>query len=116
MPKLSSGKSFCAKLSSAKISSPVGNWRVDACPKGLHLVKLAPEVNNDNFLELGSENVDLVDDHLPNEKVECFDEIHIWMRIYFSTDSTLQKQKQLPKGKYRMLRTLIVHAFWSEVS
>ena len=47
---------ICA-LKVNQVSSPLGNWHVIACDLGLHSVKLSDEVTNDNFLELGSENV-----------------------------------------------------------
>lgn len=89
------------KLRTVTISSPVGNWLADACPKGIHWIKLAPEVSNDNFLELGNENVKIVrddgDKDLLGHDDGQFDAFLSWMKIYFS--SSPQKQKLLPKGK-----------------
>ena len=64
----------------ATISSPVGDWAIESCSKGLHSVNLAPEVNNENFLKVGKAKVVVKSD--PKDFAAL--RFHKWMETYFS--------------------------------
>ena len=74
----------CKNIIICWVSSPVGSWRASGCSQGLHWVKLAPEVTNDNFLEKGK-NVSLAgwdigsDGHFH----QCVTEFEQWLKDYF---------------------------------
>ena len=70
----------CETIESTKISSLVGNWRIEVCHKGLHCIKLDSDVSNDNFLQKGSKEVQILQSssnpHVP--------QIHQWFQSYFA--------------------------------
>ena len=66
------------------VSSPLGSWNVIACELGLHSVKLSDNVTNENFLELGCENVKL----LKQTHKKPILEFESWMKQYFSALDT----------------------------
>ena len=69
----------CEGLETTKISSLVGNWRIEVCFNGLHCIKLDSDVSNDNFLQKGSKEVQLLQSstnpHVP--------QILQWFQAYF---------------------------------
>ena len=86
-------------LDTNSVTSPLGPWNVAACDAGLHSVKLSSEITNDNFLELGSENVTLKY-KTQNDHIKKFE---IWMKAYFnkatnkSSNNAIRLQSLLPR-------------------
>ena len=76
-----------------KVSSPIGNWRIQGCQDGLHLIKLCDEVTNDNFLELGSGSVRL----LTGKASECAEDFRLWSSAYFSGKWPTKEPKICPE-------------------
>ena len=75
----------CPDLVSATVTSPIGPIIFDVCPNGLHLLKLSSEVTNENFLELASQEIELIEDK--QRKSKCQDPIGpkvlSWLHNYF---------------------------------
>lgn len=67
------------------VTSPLGNWTVEACQNGLHLVKLSKEVTDDNFLTLGTKAVQLTNSSVLLKPFED------WMKCYFSAKDDMEK-------------------------
>ena len=76
---------ICPDIVSATVTSPIGPIIFEACPNGLMSMKLSPEVTNDNFLELASQDIELIEDG--HKKAKCNDPIGPkvlnWLHNYF---------------------------------
>ena len=76
----------CPDLVSATVTSPIGPIVFEVCPLGLMKLKLSPEVTNENFLELASEDIEVIDDK-ENRKSKCSDpvgpKVLTWLHNYF---------------------------------
>ena len=83
----------CENVETIKLSSLVGNWKIEVCSNGLHLIKLDDEVTNDNFLQKGSQDVKMIR-HSKNPHVE---DIHQWFQTYFEGDKPQIELKICPK-------------------
>ncbi len=71
----------CADVREGNISSPVGNWNFEVCDSGLHTFKLAKEVDNQNFLRMGSHEVVLLDTNDDHKQVR---QLLKWVKFYFT--------------------------------
>ncbi len=69
------------------ISSPVGNWKFEYCPLGLHRMKLSEEVTNNNFLKLGHSKVGLVGEEVDADDKLVQSLLH-WMKLFFARRSS----------------------------
>ena len=76
----------CPDLVSCTVTSPIGPIVFEVCPLGLMKLKLSPEVTNENFLELASEDIEVIDDK-ENRKSKCSDpvgpKVLTWLHNYF---------------------------------
>ncbi len=80
----------CSVRISRVVSSPVGDWVFECCERGLHHLKLAPEVTNENFLQRGSKEVNVVEGGGKGEDDSCekaADSVARWLRDYFAASS-----------------------------
>ena len=86
-PVFLAGKMRKCSLSKVRISTPIGPYIVTACKIGLHGMGNAPEVNNDNFLDLGSSKIRAEEDDsgIESEIVPVFDRTVSWLESFFST-------------------------------
>ncbi len=71
----------CGEVVKAMCSSPVGPWEVDACSQGLHHLKLSKEVDNNNFLDMGCNQICLLEGHDKDHKI--IQRFESWMKNYF---------------------------------
>ena len=83
----------CPDLVSATVTSPIGPMVFEVCPHGLHLLKLSPEVTNENFLELASEDIEVIEDK-ENRKSKCSDpigpKVMTWLHNYFVLGTNIE--------------------------
>ena len=73
-------KIYSCLLKENQVSSPLGPWLVTTCDLGLHSLKLSKEVTNENFLELGREQINLYN----KTEIPHFLQLENWMQQYFS--------------------------------
>jgi len=79
---------YPCQVTESMCTSPIGNWRVTFCPSGLHLVKLANGVTNENFLQLGDENVRILDQATNSDGILLkFEKWMRWFFLYIDTNS-----------------------------
>lgn len=80
-------------LSQIVVSSPIGNYNIQACPLGLHEVGQTDEVNNENFLELGQVGVQFVEGAKTDNPhlLKAF----TWMTEYFNNQHQITDQIQI---------------------
>jgi O-6-methylguanine DNA methyltransferase len=75
-----------------QVYSPLGPWNVIACDLGLHSVKLSDEVTNDNFLKLGSKQVNLRE-KTNNKHILDF---KAWMQEYYGHTGNYKTSQNAP--------------------
>ena len=98
----------CCQVIECFCSSPVGNWRAEICESGgLHLVKLADEVTNENFLQLGDDRVRLLKQQPKSApKTHHQKTFEQWMKCYFTKEESIPPPicphvASLESGKFR---------------
>ena len=98
----------CPDLVSCTVTSPIGPIVFEVCPLGLMKLKLSPEVTNENFLELASEDIEVIDDK-ENRKSKCSDpvgpKVLTWLHNYFVLGRNVEL-KLLPFFNLCLLHTL----------
>ncbi|TRY74798.1 hypothetical protein TCAL_07111 [Tigriopus californicus] len=80
-------------LSEVIISSPIGNYKILACPQGLHQVGQTDDVDNNNFLALGQAIVQFVEGSKTDNPhlLTAF----AWMTEYFSNNRDISDKVQV---------------------
>ena len=83
-------KIYSCLVKENQVSSPLGPWLVTTCDLGLHSVKLSKEVTNENFLELGREQINLYN----KTEIPHFLQLENWMQQYFSLSESKNAQPE----------------------
>lgn len=73
-----------------KISSPIGPYDVEVCETGVHWIKLAPEVSNDNFSKYTAKIQQIrIIEMLSEKSHHMIDQVLNWFQSYFTKSQVI---------------------------